>query len=409
MKNLQGIVSKMAFGGEGVIRNNGLVTFVPYTAIGDTVVYQETEKKKSFARGKLLSLIQNSPDRVEPKCPHFTKCGGCQFQHLHPDAQLRDKAIFVQDALERIAKRSIPKLSTIPSPSPWNYRKHITLKLRPVNGKLLAGYQESDFISVKECPIFAKGNKETFDLVRMFIDRLEPYEGSLRIISTEEGAILAFTFEKEPPSFEKVALSQLDKWKGIALGKKTWGDTSVSLSIDAHQFMVSPYSFMQANSLLAPKLYHHLASLAEGNKILDLYCGSGILSTLLGKKGHQVVGVESSSLAIHYAKQNSEHYGLSIPFHTGFVEKLLPTILKDFHPDTVILNPPRGGVHPNVIEKLQKSGVKRIVYMSCMPSTLARDIKGLAKYELTDLFLYDMFPQTTHLESIAVLTLSSEG
>ncbi|MGR3973747.1 MAG: class I SAM-dependent RNA methyltransferase [Candidatus Rhabdochlamydia sp.] len=409
MKHQQGKISTIAFGGEGIIRYEGLVTFIPYTAIGDEVIYEEIQRKKNFSRAHLVRVIKDSHDRTAANCPHFTRCQGCQFQHLRYEAQLQAKIQFAQDALEKIAKIQPPSLTITPSPSPWNYRKHITLKLRVKEGKLALGYQETTFLPVNECLIFEKGSQELFTEVRGFIEQLEPYEGSLKLISVEDGVILAFTFDTPPPSFEQIAHANLHKWKGICLGTQSWGNVHIPLTVGETKFTLSPYSFMQANSLLAPTLYHKLIELTEGKTVLDLYCGSGILSILLAQKGFKVRGVEAHPQAIASANHHAQFHQVDIPFNEGRVEDLLAHQLQENCPDTLILNPPRQGVHPDVISLLQTSGIKRIIYMSCMPSTLARDLKQLSNYQLKEMFLYDMFPQTTHLETIALLTLKDDA
>lgn len=400
---LTGTVSAIAFGGEGIIRSNGKVTFIPLTAIGDEIAYEIIEEKKQFARGRLLSLIRPSPLRIEPQCPYFGNCGGCQFQHLVYPAQLTQKQQFVKDALQRISGIDFPIPPPIPSTSPWNYRKHITLHLRPQSGILRAGYIGGSFLPVTQCPIFISAENPTFANLQSFVAQLELYEGDVRLITTEEGVVLAFSFETPPPSFEKIALSQMFQWRGIALNGQSWGNTSIPFSIGETTFQLSPYSFMQAHRFLAPQLYNDLTRHAQGPRILDLYCGSGLLSILLAQKGYDVIGVESNPTAVQSAVQNGA--GLPISFKAARVEKVLSSLLQERWPQTVVVNPPRGGLHPNVIQALQHHGPSTLIYMSCMPPTLARDLKALTRYRLDHIALYDMFPQTTHLEVIARLKL----
>jgi 23S rRNA (uracil1939-C5)-methyltransferase len=220
---------------------------------------------------------------------------------------------------------------------------------------------------------------------------------------TDEGAVLAFSFLKRPSGFETLARKELTYWRGIALEDVFIGDCTIPFQAKDCMFELSPYSFMQNHLNLTPFLYEKIVALVEGKRVLDLYAGSGIVSTLLAKQQKDVLCIESAFEAMIAAKKNQQLNHVSFDMLHERVEHRLIDHLDSYQPDTVIVNPPRVGIHESVAHALKEKGPSTVIYMSCMPTTFARDLKRMSHYTIHQLFLYDTFPQTTHVEMIAQL------
>lgn len=426
-ETLKGEVSGLAFGGQGIIRQAGLVTFVPFAAIGDTLSYELVQKKKNFATGKILKIISPGPDRVDPKCPYFTSCGGCQLQHLTYPAQLAAKRQWIADAIQRQAKLTdivIPPVE--PATQKWDYRRKINLTLRPKGYFYEIGYIATDHTSVLEveqCAIFAEKSDPILKQVSTIAKKLKCSDetearGTL-LKNGDSSYLIHFHFKTIPSNIqtvlEEAKLNHPNLAGIVATSPKTSfrvGNFETVLKLEGLHFEFSPQAFIQNHPEQSLKIYRKLCEIGVRKTpkiILDLYCGIGVstlmLARILGKQT-KLIGIEANSEAVRLAKENAIKNKLdNTSFSKGFVEAVLPSLLKNEKPDMVIVNPPREGLDQEAVATLCKNQPKTIVYISCMPATLARDLKSFCAsgYTVVSIQGYDMFPQTTHVETLAVL------
>ena len=361
-------IHDLAFGGEGVGRIDDFVVFVPFVIVGETVEVEITEVKKNFARAKLLRVITPAPERVTPECRYFTQCGGCQYQHIEYSAQLRFKHKQIADLFERFGKISREKVApVIACPSPYGYRNRIMIRSQ-WNGpakKLVIGFIRADnnFVEdIEECKIAEPAISEQIKQVRA----------------------------NPPPK----------------------GGIKVVLRIPPEGWNVPPDSFFQNNFFLLPKLVETVREMlrSSGTKhLVDLYCGVGFFGIEMADAVESFVGVELDQLAIRSARKNAEERKITNgEFIPAAVEEILPEQLQKFSPaaTTVILDPPRKGCWPETLRLLRETRPAQVIYVSCHPATMARDLNILCAdgvFELARVQPLDMFPQTQHVECVADL------
>jgi len=426
--NITGIASE----GQGIIRYEGLVIFIPFAVTGDIVRYRIVKQKKNFAVGELVEIVEPSPLRIAPQCPYFGICGGCQLQHLSYDAQLSFKRQWVEDALRKIgglANIVVPPV--IPSQQQWGYRRRINLTLRP-NGKFFeSGYVGADkqsIVNISQCPIFVPSSDPIIATLQKNIGMLlcaGPEEGKVTILKKNDTQyIVHFNFKKMPENMQEVSLKLMQECTSIigilaTSARKTlqFGSLDNSLKIDNLKFDFSPRAFIQNHPEQSVNIYQAIESVVKEyspRQILDLYCGIGISSCLLAKQGFSVTGVEANSEAIRLAERNGKQNKLaSARFVVATVEAFLEKKKESNDPveDLTIMNPPREGLSPVVTQALLDRRSKVIIYVSCMPSTLARDLKQLCAggYTVEKVQSYDMFPQTVHVETVATLQFQAKS
>jgi tRNA/tmRNA/rRNA uracil-C5-methylase (TrmA/RlmC/RlmD family) len=361
-------IHDIAFGGEGVGRTDDFVVFVPFVIVGETVEAEITEVKKNFARAKLLCVITPSPERVEPPCQYFTRCGGCQYQHMDYATQLQMKQKQIADLFERVGKISRDVVAPVlPCPSPYGYRNRIMIRSQ-WNGpakKLEIGFIRSDrpFVEdIEECKIAEPALNEQIKHVRAH----PPHKGGIKVV----------------------------------------------LRVQPENWEVPPDSFFQNNFFLLPKLVETVREFlqASGAKhLVDLYCGVGFFGIEAAGTVESFVGVEYDKLAIAAARKNAASRNIQNgEFIAAKVEEALPELLKKFSPENtaVILDPPRKGCWPETLELLRQTRPAQVIYVSCHPATMARDLNILCAdsvFELVRVQPLDMFPQTQHVECVADL------
>jgi tRNA/tmRNA/rRNA uracil-C5-methylase (TrmA/RlmC/RlmD family) len=361
-------IHDLAFGGEGVGRIDDFVVFVPFVIVGETVEVEITEVKKNFARAKLLRIVTPSPERVAPECRYFTQCGGCQYQHIDYAAQLRFKHKQIADLFERFGKISRAVVApVIPCPSPYGYRNRIMIRSQ-WNGpakKLEIGFVGVDnkfVVDIEECKIAEPALNDQIKQVRA----------------------------NPPPK----------------------GGIKVVLRVQPENWDVPESSFFQNNFFLLPKLVETVREFlkAGGSRhLIDLYCGVGFFGIETADAVDSFVGVEYDQLAIKAARKNAEVRKISNgEFISAKVEEALPELLKKFSPEktSVILDPPRKGCWPETMNLLRETRPAQVIYVSCHPATMARDLNILCAdgvFELARVQPLDMFPQTQHVECVAEL------
>ena len=407
---ITGDIESLAFGGEGILRHEGFVIFVPFAAPGDRIKCRIQRVKKNYAFAEIVEIVQKSPQRVEPRCPYFGRCGGCQLQHISYEGQLEQKRIWVEDALLRIGKFSTVTVSpVVPATPHWAYRRHIDLHLQPTDKGYRAGYIEVDnrsLIEVEECVIFLPQENPLLKQVQEVVKQLIPASADPAKLTILKECVLHFHFKELPPNAQEVFQNaRYPNWKAVILSSSrktlTFGKQELSCTIEGLNIHFTSTVFMQNHPEQSLNIYRKISELAKGAPdILDLYCGIGISSLLLARQGSKVTGIEYNQKSIDCAVRNARsNHLLNAHFQKGAVEEILPTISI---PDFVILNPPREGLDPRVIEILKKQRPKQILYISCLPSTLARDLRLLG-YRIAACQPYDMFPQTAHVETLVHL------
>lgn len=416
---MKGYIQSIAFGGSGILRHEGEVIFVPFTAPQELVTCRIKQKKKNYSEGELVSIEEASSQRVPPLCPHFTVCGGCQLQHLNYEAQLEAKRQWVADALVRIGKiEGIDIPPVVPSPSPWHYRRHVTLHLQPTERGFKAGYYSYDnksLVQVTQCPIFTPVDDPIFQQIHAIAASMEASsrnEGRVTLLKRFDAPpILLFNFKFMPKNATQVIQEQwlCHQDAGAILKapnvRKSLGNVETKIGIEGLSITLSPESFVQNHPDQSLKMYQRLCEVITGPRVLDLYSGIGISSLLLGRKGLKVTGVESNKTAVRLARENGKANGQG---ELNFMEADVKTVLKDLlrdKPESVIVNPPREGIEEAVAQLLCSEKPNEIVYISCMPSTLARDLRILcgANYQIKMIQAFDMFPQTAHVETLVHL------
>jgi len=396
-------VDSIAAGGDGVGRLDGLAVFVPRTAPGE-LVDVALRKQGRMARGRLLRVVEPSPDRVNPRCGHYDgdRCGGCQLQHLSMESQLAAKQRIVQDAFARIARRAVEIPPIVPSPAAWEYRSRLTLAMRWLHGRWVMGLHAYDDVDrvfdLRECPITDSRIVAAWADVRRsarVLPRAPELRGTVRMV----GRDLALTLEGGdawPAAREfAAAVPALDviRWRPAP------GATRII--VDRRGTGTPDESFDQVNQPAAAEARRQLvdrAMAASPRTAVDAYAGLGATSRMLAERGVQVTAIEADEAASRHAASHLPPESRAV---TGRVEDVLPEYLPA---DVVILNPPRAGVDARVAETLQSPPwPRRVLYMSCDPATLARDVSRLPAYRVNSLRVYDMFPQTAHVEVVCEL------
>nr|WP_293109574.1 23S rRNA (uracil(1939)-C(5))-methyltransferase RlmD [Okeania sp. SIO2F4] len=457
-------ITDLTDNGDGVGRYDQKVVFVPDTVPGDRLIARLTIVKRKYAYGKLHQLLEKSDLRIEPYCIVADKCGGCQWQHISYEYQLQVKQNQVIQALERIGGLELLEVKpTLPSPSPFGYRNKVTYPLGiSATGQVKAGYYQKGshkLINLNQCPIqdqrlnlLLKEIKQDITRRRWKIYDENNHIGVLRHLSLRIGektgeillTLVVNGSQENPEKLLPGITVEAKKWLedysrlvGVCLnynckttntifGQQTVciaGKSYVREKFNGLEFQLTPNTFFQVNTKAAEKLIEVVFEelvLSGSEIIVDAYCGVGTFtlplakylqdvghndSLEIGKRKSMVIGLEVQQVAIERARFNAEINNLTnVHFYVGKVESLLPQL--EVKPDVVLLDPPRKGCDRSVLETLLEILPERIVYISCKPATLARDLKFLCstgKYYLSKVQPADFFPQTAHVECAAFL------
>lgn len=407
-------VESIAAGGDGVARNEGMAVFIPRTAPGD-VVDATLESRGRFARGAIAAVVEPSRDRVTPPCVHYTRdrCGGCQLQHLSYEAQLRAKQGIVRDALQRIGKRDVHEVAIVPSPMVWGYRTKLTLALRWTGARWIAGlhrYDDPDVVfQLETCPIT---DDRVVAIWRAIFDAsgLLPRAPRLRaaVRLTADGASFVLEGATRWPNASALVdrVPQLTTvwWEPAGAKRRLLVDRrAADTAGGAAEGAASrpDASFVQVNTAAAALLRDRVVSLVAARDprlVVDAYAGSGSTAIALAELGARVTAIELDAIAARWVAAQLPAGSRSI---VGRVEDALPGALPA---DVVVLNPPRSGVDERVAETLRTAApATPIVYVSCNPATLARDVLRLPAHRIASLVSFDMFPQTSHVETVCEL------
>ena len=394
----------IAAGGDAVGRAAGMVVFVPRGAPGD-VARVRLAPSKRFARGQLDSIERASPDRVDPPCRHYTadRCGGCQVQHLSYEAQLRAKSQIIVDALRRIGRRDVGTVDVEPSDTQWRYRRKLTLHLRRAGASWIAGLHPFDdpvsVFDLGDCPITDARVMETWTELRAAFEHLPP-ERELRVavrLLTEGAAVVvegAAAWPRAEQFFAAVPSARELWWKPDHGRMRLLSARDVQSQGGA--------SFVQVNAKVAARLQQHVidrASAFAPGRMVDGYAGAGAIALAMAARGAAVVAIELDSEAVARFSGQLRAPSRAI---VGRVEDHLAGALPA---EVVLLNPPRAGVDARVAQVLEKCATPPacVIYVSCDPATLARDLSRMPRYRLAGVRAYDMFPQTAHVETVCEL------
>jgi len=441
-------VEKMNSRGQGIGRIDGLVTFVDGALPGEEVEAKVVVRKRDYAVAKVASILSPSPERRNPVCPHFGSCGGCQLQHASYDYQLSLKAELAADALRRIGGfRSFQIKPCVPSPKSIGYRNKASFPIRKQGGQGTIGlFREGSHrvVPVTSCPAVEDLIQRILSHFRSLMSEsaLSAYDershlGLLRHLVVRAGSftgetLVALVVAKEPDADERAKLKAIAEatacafpsLRGFVLnvnrneGNFIWGGKSRTLvgkdELTEHlgdfSFIFSAASFFQVNSYQALDLYRFVASeLGGGDRVLELYSGVGSLTAFLAKGAEEVTAVEEDAEAVRHMRDNMARNGLrNVRALCGRAEDTVH-LWRDWAPQTVVLDPPRSGCHPKVIAGLVSVEPRKIIYVSCNAATLARDAAVLCEhgYVVTCVQPFDMFPQTAHVECVAVFSRDS--
>lgn len=415
--------------GEGVGRLDGFTFFVDGALPKERVRVVVDEVRSTFARAHPIEFLLSSPHRISPPCPLFGKCGGCQLMHLDYPQQLIAKQKRVEDALKRIGKIECEVKPCTPSPSSLAYRNKIQLPVNENNKLGLYTKNTHDIVPIEQCLIHSPLGEEIFQAIKKLLQK-NPIASLRHVLiktafHTKEGLVVLVTHDEKPLTDFAHAIMQKSPFiKGVVqncnpdktntiLGKKLHilaGRGWIEEQLCHYIFRISPTSFFQVNPAQAENLYQialEQAKLKGQETILDAYCGVGTLSLFFSGHAAQVIGIEVVEEAIQDAKENAKrNHVTNASFIHGKVEEKIFS-LKEL--DVALLNPPRKGCDRIVLEALAKKRPSRIIYISCDPATLARDLHILVEkeYVLEQVQPVDMFPQTMHVECVATLKLKS--
>lgn len=425
-------IEKLVYGGDGLARRPDKTIFIPFVLEGEQVDAQIIEERPGFARAQLTEIVSGSPRRVDPPCPYFGRCGGCHYQHTNYEHQLEIKSAILRETLRRIGKLDWSgDINVHPSP-PWNYRNRTRMRIMRHPEFSLAYFRSGSHepLAIAECPISSPLINRAIAAINAIGDappELNEIEFFADVI--EQDLMLELYCEGSlPPSAScarfsdalrlalpeivciaaSVESNQHERDSSVLSQRKSrilFGDEFLNYRTAGGLYRVSPGSFFQTNRFMTDDLVQSATANTNGKLALDLYAGVGLFTIPLSRTFAQVIAVESSPASIinlrENAPQNVTEYGEPVERFLAQSQRL--------RPDFVIVDPPRAGLGERVARQLAALAAPRITYVSCDPSTLARDLRVLtaSQYVIEQIHLVDLFPQTYHLETVVCLTQSA--
>ena len=436
-------IDRLGTSGEGVGRYENFTVFVPNALPGETVSVVIEEVKNTYARGRIKQILHESVDRVAPLCELYEECGGCQLQHFSYEAQLRAKRAQVVDALTHIGKLpQIPVMETLRAEEPWNYRNKMQFPIGRNSGKIVIGcfaQGSHRIINTENCHIQRAENNDLANAAREITEQLhipvyneDTHKGVLRHIVGRVGcsndlmAVIVTATKQLPRAKEFVRMMRerlpnlvsvhqnIQTYRNnVIMGRDTqllWGRSTIIDSLGRLNFHISPRSFFQVNTRQAERLYEQALSYADlhgTETVIDAYCGTGTITLFLAQKARKVYGIEIVQPAILDARKNARDNNVkNAEFIVGDATAVMPALYKQgIRPDVVVVDPPRAGCTETVLRTFANMKPQRIVYVSCNPATLARDLAILKElgYLAQEVQPVDLFPQTSHVENVCLL------
>ena len=437
-------IDALGSNGEGIGRIDGYTVFVEGALPGEKISVLIVKVKKNYGYGKLMEILEVSPERREPMCPVAKQCGGCQLQHLSYEAELAYKTREVKDVMERIGGiRNVEVKPALGMENPWRYRNKAQFPVgRGKDGCAIGFYAKRShrIVDTDQCFLQNACNDEIIGIVRAFLNEFniplydeEKHKGLVRHILTRIGrnsgeimVCIVINGKKLPNSailverlkavegVVSIVLNVNKEKTNVILGQKIitlWGKDTITDSIDGIEFEISPLSFYQVNPIQTEVLYGkavELAGLKGEETVLDLYCGIGTISLFFARKAKKVFGVEIVPEAIADAKKNAARNGITnAEFAVGAAEEVIPRLYKEegITADIVVVDPPRKGCDEKLLETILQISPEKIVYVSCNPATWARDLAVLKEggYELKEVQPVDQFSHSVHVEVVTCL------
>ena len=413
-------IEKSVYGGASLARIEGKAVFVPLTLPGEQARIRVVEEKRGYATAEVEEIVAPAAERIAPACMHFGACGGCDYQHADHEAQLRFKQVILRETLER-AGVSLPAEIEVVSGEPWRYRNRVRLAFDAEGRPGYRGRRSHAVVPISECPIAAptliKAAMALGDALRAAAPGLRPNEVSL-FCSADETALLAGIFLDHPAKacFDDLARAwreQIPALAGAELvveDRRTrqprtiarWGATSLTYRAAGFEYRVDHGSFFQVNRWLVDALADRVAGDRRGKLVWDLYAGVGLFARKLTERFERVIAVESAPASLAPLRENLN----DTPAQAIHAETL--AFLRRQNsvcPDLIVLDPPRSGLGPETTAQLSRIASPSMVYVSCDPATLARDLRALtaSSYVIQRIALIDLFPQTFHLETVVEL------
>ena len=403
-------IESIAAGGDGVGRSEGRVVFVPRSAPGD-IARVRLDAKGRFARGQIIEVVRPSTERVDPPCPHYTRdrCGGCQLQHLAYDAQLAAKGRIIADTLARIGKREVAVGGVRPSAMAWRYRRKLTLAMRwSRDGGWIAGlhpYDAPDAVfALGDCPITDERVVAIWRAIMAqsrLLPRVQRLRGAVRLL--DDGA--SFVLEGGRAWADGAALlDAIPELRAV-----WWGadDARPRLMARRDERATTGASFAQVNVAVGEALHDHVVGVVASHRpssVIDAYSGTGDTAVRFAAAGARVIAIELDRDAAEFAATRLPAPSRAV---TGRVEDHIESSLPA---DVVVINPPRSGIDARVADALQRASPppRAIVYVSCDPATLARDLTRMPRWRVAAAVAFDMFPQTAHVETVCELVPEGE-
>lgn len=441
-------IISQGYEGEGIAKiDNKYPIFIEGALKGEKVKVRIVKVNKNFAYGKLIEVLEASEERVNPPCAIYKRCGGCKLQHASYKAQLDFKWDRVKDCVSKIGKldSTIVKYP-LGMENPWRYRNKVQLPIGLINGEVKIGFfapRSHDIIDMESCLIQDEIGDKVVKLTREWIEKfnIRPYnvdgeydeKGIVRHIMIRRGfttnevmIVLVTNGEKLPhkeefvdlmvkniPGIKSVIQNINSKKTNVILGlesKTLWGEDTISDYIGDFRFNISPLSFFQVNPIQTEVLYGkalEYANLTGNEEVFDAYCGTGTITLFLSQKAKKVYGVEIIPQAIDNAWINAKENKVeNVEFFVGESEVVIPDLInKGVKADVVVVDPPRKGCDKKLLDAITNIDAKKIVYVSCDPSTLGRDLQVLEEngYKTLEVQPVDMFPNTAHIENVALL------
>ena len=454
-----GIVDALGANCEGIVHVDGTTVFVPFVLPNEKISVKVLKIKGNVAYGKAIRVFEPSKDRVEPVCPVFGKCGGCNLQHLAYEKQLGYKAEAVETCFRKIAGLNVSVGKTFPSPEPFGYRNKLQLPIRENGGKAKIGFFREgshDVVEIDDCPLQPDWAKSVIASVKDILAKGVPAydetngKGLLRHVVVREinGEFLftfVFAYQTKKHDNELIAalLSRFEKFSvlininsyrnNVILGdawRKVYGSGEIEVDEFGIVYPVNAASFLQVNTPVKKMIYESVLCNSEINKdavVIDAYSGAGVLTAMLAKRAKKAYGVEIVAEAVEAADKLKNLNGITnMENICAPCEKVLPDLIKNVRSGedkvVLVLDPPRSGVDAATLSSILSAPPNEIIYVSCSPQTLARDVgvlvgtlkvedgkivdgnDNISRYRVADVSIYDMFPQTKHVECVTLIT-----
>jgi 23S rRNA (uracil1939-C5)-methyltransferase len=423
-------IEKLVYGGDGLGHTDGNTVFVPYVLPGEQVRASTKSQKKRVIWADLLEITEASKQRQPPRCPHFGKCGGCHYQHISLPEQVRLKKEILRETLSRLGSIQWAGEITEHTAEPYGYRNRAQWAVRDAKPRAIGYFlpESSIILPIDQCPVLSPRLAETFGQLQEMTRSVRLPAGVVEIEAFADSAdrqiALNVAFEKFPRPPAELATTFRDAMPHLEslllLDQKTnrfelTGPGYLQQEAGGFHYRVSHLSFFQVNRFLVEDLLKTVISGAQGGRALDLYAGVGFFALPLAKAFERVVAVDANLAATRDLYANAEKAGVTIATFNEHVEVFLKKTAEK--PDLVVLDPPRAGLGAEAAAKLAALGAPEIVYLSCDPATLARDLAVLtgsaktqkpeaehaSRYEITEVHFFDLFPQTFHIETLVRL------